>query len=183
MLLTTISGYLGRQCHGKLAGTGKSRMEDELAKKAITCYIGAAEGHPEREPLYEKVSVLLSFNNGGTQERLAASFRDRMTQCQNFKEANAYRKWSVKNVVARVKELVKGRPDGNYWGMLSAEDALMHFLDEHKALCAEKRPLVVLAFDESHDLRDFQIPSTARKFHLFFPRSNRTLQLDHKSLP
>ncbi|KAI0295042.1 hypothetical protein B0F90DRAFT_1820770 [Multifurca ochricompacta] len=134
------------------------------------------------------------------QEKLAKAFREHMTVGQGFRSSNDYRKYSFKAVVDEATtKLPSPSPyavDGN--GVREAGLELCQFVDPEGCLDlleGPRRPLVILAFDESHVLGDtppgkgwtlfaelrrtlrelVELPvfslflSTAGKFHVFSP--------------
>ncbi|KAH9954174.1 hypothetical protein BC827DRAFT_1244139 [Russula dissimulans] len=104
------------------------------------------------------------------QRALACAFRERMTKDQSFEASNEYRKHFYKEVtkMANVVEFTQDKQvrerDGHltpryvdHKGVLESATNLRNFIDPHGTLSSPQgpqRPLVILAFDESHLLTD-----------------------------
>jgi len=132
------------------------------------------------------------------QSLLASRFRNKMTEGQKLEVANQYRQSFFDKVIKQANQLSSTTSNAEY-SISEAGIRLKEFIDEHGDIRSEvestKWPLVVLAFDEAHNLTGFptdgrwtvyselrrslcwlvQLPiftlflSTAGKFRLFSP--------------
>ncbi|KAH9953569.1 hypothetical protein BC827DRAFT_1379867 [Russula dissimulans] len=160
-------------------------MDQAQVAKKLHCFITALL-MVTRTRLEEIIKETMSPSNLsqkdvvlGRQMELARTFRERMTKGQSFEASNDYRKTFYRDVISlasaectRDNQVTEpGSPpryvDLSQCGVRESAEELCRLIDPQKTLDSPKgprRPLVILAFDESHLLTDNPKNSTWNLF-------------------